>query len=516
MANTDLPNNSVYDFDAGNDAPNVGTSGITTSGTTFTYVADATLGTRAIQWNSTSTVAVAELTNVPSDCTHIEVETRFPITGDGRPGLMFFQDGGNVHSGIWAQYDNRIDNRWEILDRSNSVTQATTNGTVAPTTTDFRWKFVCTREWETIGSAYRTRLTIYSWSGTAWVLHLTHTSTNHTSGGLAIYSSSGLSATTMGPVNAKFVSPSKNECDIYLIAGQSNAAGRDTRLASDVYDYRCGAMNQSSEVLPAFNPLQHANMGGDTLGFSQGFFDAVKGALTAGRSVLFVPAAFGGTGFFDNRWNPGDDLYNNAVSLTNEAIALNGANALRAILWHQGEDARTSTSNAADHATRLNAMINAMRTALGVSTPFLAGGFTSEAKLGGTSTENANMVTIENGIIGVMAAQARAAFVSAVGLTSKAGDSIHFDRDSLIAIGGRYSTALSSILAGGTLTQSDIDSIASAVVALMNADATQLAARTAAISAASQTTKAEIRSYLNGRWTDEIGGNFDLTITDTP
>ena len=39
-------------------------------------------------------------------------------------------------------------------------------------------------------------------------------------------------------------------------------------------------------------------------------------AARPGDGIVFVPGAVGGTSFWNHRWNPGDDLYDNLVDLT--------------------------------------------------------------------------------------------------------------------------------------------------------------------------------------------------------
>ena len=56
-------------------------------------------------------------------------------------------------------------------------------------------------------------------------------------------------------------------------------------------------------------------------------------AARPGDSIVFVPGAVGGTSFWNHRWNPGDDLYDNLVALTTTVLAEHPAWRLRAMLF---------------------------------------------------------------------------------------------------------------------------------------------------------------------------------------
>lgn len=141
---------------------------------------------------------------------------------------------------------------------------------------------------------------------------------------------------------AKVADPDETGFDVFLLAGQSNMVGwnSDRDPALDTPDPRIfqlgSAGTHKNNLIPATDPLEHpsGNRGvGPAMRFSKAYLDS----LPSGRRVLLVPSAVGATGFSDNRWNPGNDLFEQAVARANIAMAVNPNNRFVAILWHQGE-----------------------------------------------------------------------------------------------------------------------------------------------------------------------------------
>ena len=170
--------------------------------------------------------------------------------------------------------------------------------------------------------------------------------------------------------------------DIVLNIGQSNnvnGQGLDATLdypmdvikqlgRLDGYDYK---------IIQAVEPLHaHTRTTGSkgyVLDFSREYVR--EGNLLGSREVCIVPGAWGGTGFGGNRWNPGDDLCDDAVDRVNYIINNNEGSRLVAILWHQGESDVGNTE--AWYADRLDTMITYMRDSIkgdNSTVPFICGG----------------------------------------------------------------------------------------------------------------------------------------------
>lgn len=173
--------------------------------------------------------------------------------------------------------------------------------------------------------------------------------------------------------------------DIYIAAGQSLIASESSSLPVDPdLDFwlpRCLYMPGSSNATfgivagqPAacVAPLQMVQV-------SQGVspattFARVLEPLTPqGRTILIVCSARGGSSLVggDAQWNPdgttgeGGTLYAAMVAQVQAALALNTGNAVRGLLWGQGETDRSATI-ATDYPPAFAAMIARLRGDIGV------------------------------------------------------------------------------------------------------------------------------------------------------
>lgn len=136
------------------------------------------------------------------------------------------------------------------------------------------------------------------------------------------------------PINGENVTPAEvsnvTSTDVYVVMGQSNADG----LANNLQVY--SGTNY-------FWSLAKATGGFDVFTTEPTFNS--NGSLwphfaTALDSIGIPPAIFGpvtidGSGFGNGNWNPGDTLYNQAVSRSNTTLARTGG--AKALIWVQGE-----------------------------------------------------------------------------------------------------------------------------------------------------------------------------------
>lgn len=233
---------------------------------------------------------------------------------------------------------------------------------------------------------------------------------------------------------------------VFLLAGQSNMAGWSPFDGGAGYPAgtlqvgRSGvswSSNADGALVPAVVPLDHWEHNTNTDMSLALQFTIDYAAAHPGVTVVLVPAAMGGTGFGDNRWNPGDDLYADAVARVNALMTANPGFLFKGILWHQGErdmNAAIATPAAAYRAA-LDAMIAGMRAdivAADATTPFVLGQPLY-------SRYSAEPVFAE--ITNTPSTTAYCAVVSSEGLTDR-GDNLHFNAASLRSLGARYATAL--------------------------------------------------------------------------
>jgi hypothetical protein len=172
--------------------------------------------------------------------------------------------------------------------------------------------------------------------------------------------------------------------DVILLAGQSNMVGwnhdRDPVLdAPDPRIFQLGLVGtHKNQVIAASDPLEHPD-GNRGVGPAMQFAKAYLNSLPAGRRVLLVPSAFGGTGFSANHWNPGNDLFEQAVARANVAMAKSPNNRFAGILWHQGESDVSAWGAAPDtYKAALDKAIYTFRARISgaASAPMVLGKFT--------------------------------------------------------------------------------------------------------------------------------------------
>lgn len=158
--------------------------------------------------------------------------------------------------------------------------------------------------------------------------------------------------------------------DIVVAIGQSNMEGNNNGK-DRAPNPRIKQYNQSDAVVDANDNLDHY-AGTTGAGPAYSFCELILPFLNSNRTLLIVPAALGGTGFDDDRWNPGDDLYTNAVAQVNEAKALTGTNRVIVALWQQGEsDVGDENTN---YRQQFDTFVSSFRTAISESNlPFVVG-----------------------------------------------------------------------------------------------------------------------------------------------
>ena len=222
--------------------------------------------------------------------------------------------------------------------------------------------------------------------------------------------------------------------DLYLLIGQSNMAGRGITNAAN---------RLSSERVLKFTKDRKWAEGVEPIHFDRPFTGAGPGLAFArsmadadGHAVIgLIPCADGGTPL--SRWEPGHDLYANAVSRTKAALASGGR--LRGILWHQGEADSWAKETAETYAVRLTNMVTQLRRDLDATdVPFIAGevgahyavSLEKRGKKPYVKEVNAQMKKA----VGSLPV---ASWVSADGL-EPGQDGIHFTTESAYELGRRY------------------------------------------------------------------------------
>lgn len=210
--------------------------------------------------------------------------------------------------------------------------------------------------------------------------------------------------------------------DVFLLAGQSNMAGRGVVETADKQPLPGISVFTKDKVwAPAVDPLHFDKPTIAGVGLGRSFAATVQ--KQAGlREIGLVPAAMGGSSL--QEWSPGWPLFNNAVERTKAA----GGN-LRGILWHQGESDSTAGLDST-YAERWLVVMSALRQAVG-DVPVVVG------ELG---RFNPKYAAVSEQLATLPVRASRVAFVSSEGLKAKA-DGIHFDAPALREFGRRYAHA---------------------------------------------------------------------------
>lgn len=228
---------------------------------------------------------------------------------------------------------------------------------------------------------------------------------------------------------------------LYLLAGQSNMAGRGTVEAVDKTPHtRVWMLTRDNQWVPATEPLHFDKP--DVVGVGPGLaFGKLMAAQDTTVFIGLIPTAAGGSAI--DAWQPGgyheqtkSHPYDEAIrraKLAQESGTLHG------ILWHQGES-DSKPELVATYEQKLTQLIGRFRSelkspgvpvVLGTLGDFYAAKTPSAAQI---NTILRNLPKHEN----------RVACVDASGLTDK-GDQTHFDAASARELGRRYAEAMQII-----------------------------------------------------------------------
>lgn len=229
----------------------------------------------------------------------------------------------------------------------------------------------------------------------------------------------------------------KNSFHIYLLMGQSNMAGRDTRTLSSQVDNPCVlALNTNGQWIVARDPI-HPRQGRTEAGAGPGIpfaIEMVKGNTNI--TIGLVPCAVGGTSL--NHWVKGADLYEKALSRAKFAASVG---VISGVLWHQGESDSTTQKNADTYEARLKKMLQDLRQDLG--TPNLPivigqlGGFLPPDKYPYAEIVRTAIKRIPSEVLGI-------GYADSASLGDK-GDQLHFSAEAQKEMGMRYAKAMQAL-----------------------------------------------------------------------
>ncbi|MDG2128654.1 MAG: sialate O-acetylesterase [Fuerstiella sp.] len=245
-------------------------------------------------------------------------------------------------------------------------------------------------------------------------------------------------------VDDPVVPTDKQNLHLFLLAGQSNMAGRGRvdELAQKTHP-QILCLNKSGKWQNAADPLHFDKPKAVGVGLAKSFaLDYLRD--NPGVTVGLIPCAVGGSPI--SSWQPGgyhsqtkSQPYDDTVARVQRGLE---SGTIRGILWHQGE-ADSKPALAEVYEEQLHDLIARFRSLTGDSDlPFIAG------QMGQFPDRpwNESKRMVDAAHKALPSKVAGTAFVNAVGLTHK-GDKIHFDSRSYRELGHRYYAAYRNLTA---------------------------------------------------------------------
>ncbi len=242
---------------------------------------------------------------------------------------------------------------------------------------------------------------------------------------------------------AKVQLPAKDSVHLFLLAGQSNMAGRGKVEEEDRKPHpRVFAFSKDGTWKHAVDPVHYdKRSAGVGLGRS---FAIVLAERHKNISIGLIPAACGGSPI--STWEPGgyhgqtkSHPYDDAIKRARLAMK---DGMLKGILWHQGES-DCNPKCAALYERKLRDLVARFRKELEApNLPFIIG------QLGQFANRpwNDNTGTVNEAHLSISKDTPAVGFVPSDGLTAKR-DNVHFNAESLREFGKRYAEAYAIVAA---------------------------------------------------------------------
>jgi hypothetical protein len=229
--------------------------------------------------------------------------------------------------------------------------------------------------------------------------------------------------------------PAKENLWVFILAGQSNMAGRGLVEPQDTLpNPRVLSINEQGEIVIAKSPLHFYEPVRTGLDLGHRFGNVIAEHLPDSISVLIVPTAVGATPisfWLEDRERRGVRLLTNFKQKTELAKSVG---TIKAILWHQGEG-DSNESGIPLYKERLNELFAKFREYAGDNNlPVVLG------ELGLHDKNAENRSRINEIIYDYATSDPRSAVIKTTDLYH-IGDSTHYNSESLRLMGERYAEA---------------------------------------------------------------------------
>lgn len=248
---------------------------------------------------------------------------------------------------------------------------------------------------------------------------------------------------TVGVSGAEFQRPERQSFHLFVLAGQSNMAGRgEVDEAGRTPHKRIWMLNKAGNWTPAVDPIHFDKPTVVGVGPGRSFALAYAEAHPD-ATIGLIPCAVGGSPIA--AWRPGGYHASTQTHPWDDAAKrvrlVLEQGSLKGVLWHQGEsDAKPDLS--AVYERELDAVVAQFRTLCADSQlPFVAGQMGQFAERPWDDAKR-RVDTVHRSLSTRLK---HTAFASSDGLTHK-GDEIHFDTPSARTLGRRYFEAFQSLV----------------------------------------------------------------------
>jgi hypothetical protein len=232
------------------------------------------------------------------------------------------------------------------------------------------------------------------------------------------------------------VIPSKENLWVFILAGQSNMAGRGKVEPMDtIPDPRILTINKTGELILAKEPLHFYEPTLTGLDCGLSFGKQLLKYIPDSVSILLIPTAVGGSAI--NQWIT-DETYRNVSLFSNfkEKAAIGKQHgSVKAILWHQGESDAASEETIEIYDKQLAILFGMFRAEVG--NPNLS---ITMGQLGSFSKTDEAWQAINSKMEEYQKTDPFSYLIQTKDLNHK-GDFVHFDSEGQRAMGVRHAKA---------------------------------------------------------------------------
>ncbi len=230
--------------------------------------------------------------------------------------------------------------------------------------------------------------------------------------------------------------PSKDKVWIFVLAGQSNMAGRGLIEEKDtITNSRILTINSENEVIVAKEPLHFYEPKGAGLDCGMSFGLEMLKKIPDDVTILLIPTAVGGSSI--SQWI-NDEMHRGVALFSNFSERVKASldyGTLKGILWHQGES-DASPEKTAVYEENLEVLFGRFREVAGSdSLPIVMG------KLGSFFFKPENWERVNEKMISYVASDEFCEIIETSDLDHK-GDRIHFNSEAQRAMGKRFAKAM--------------------------------------------------------------------------